>query len=593
LRIAVLIKQIPAAEEMRLGEDGRLVRDGMDLEISAFCRRAVSKSVELVTSTTGGSVTVITLGPPSAEDALREAIAWGRDRGAGIRGILLSDPAFAGSDTIATARALAGALRREGPFDLILTGKNSLDADTGQVPPQLAALLDIPFAAGVKRLDVDGDALHLGCEHDDSWVELQLRLPALLSCAERLCDPSKVPPAQRAQVPGDLIQTLRATDIGAGTWGTAGSLTTVGACRALPVHRGRRILPDEPIAIQVQEAVRELRARGALRRDESRSALPLPTTGGEGHVVAVIADPGHEALTRDLCGLAARLASQVDGSTLLIAAHDVAPDQAGSWGADRLVRILGCDAEEDVAAAIASTVREMPLRPWGILASSTAFGREVASRVAATIGSGLTGDATDVEVVDGRLVAWKPAFGGQLVAAVTATSPVQMVTVRSGVVPPSIARRHVAEHSNLTGRPRGRVKVLSRQQQDSLESLSQADVVIGVGQGVMPEDLHELDELRDVLNAHIGCTRKVTDSGSMPHARQIGLTGRAISPALYVAIGTSGKFNHMVGVRAAGMVLAINPDRDALVWQHADVGVVAPFQECVPLLVKELRQALR
>lgn len=592
LRIAVLIKQIPAAEEMRLGQDGRLVRAGTELEMSAFCRRAVAKSVDLVTSMAGGSVTVLTLGPPSAEDALREAIAWGRDRGAEIRGVLLSDPAFAGSDTIATARALAAALRRAGPFDLILTGRNSLDADTGQVPAQLAELLDVPFAAGVKRLDLDADVLRLGCEHDDSWVELEMRLPALLSCAERLCDPAKVPAAQRAEVPGDLIATLRAADIGAGPWGTAGSLTTVGACRMLTVHRERRIMPDEPIVTQVQQAVRELRDRGALSASESRSAQSLPTTGGSGQVVAVIGDPGHEALTRDLCGLAARLASQANGSTLLLAAHAIGAHVAGSWGADRLVRIAGCNVEEDTAAAITAALREMPNRPWAILAGSTAFGREVASRVAVALGAGLTGDATVVEVADGRLVAWKPAFGGQLVAAVRATSPIHMVTVRSGVLPPSAPRRHTAEQSILTAQPRRRITVHSREQQDSLEALCQADVVIGVGQGVAPEDLHELDELRDVLGAQIGCTRKVTDSGGMPHARQIGVTGRALSPNLYVAIGTSGKFNHMIGVRAAGTVLAINPDRDALVWQHADVGVVAPFQECVPLLVKELRAAL-
>jgi electron transfer flavoprotein alpha subunit len=96
-----------------------------------------------------------------------------------------------------------------------------------------------------------------------------------------------------------------------------------------------------------------------------------------------------------------------------------------------------------------------------------------------------------------------------------------------------------------------------------------------------------------VLGAELGCTRKITDAGWMPHARQIGITGRAIAPRLYVAIGTSGKFNHMVGVRAAQTVLAINPDPDALVWQHADVGVVARFQDCVPLLVDELRQVQR
>ena len=180
LRIAVLVKQIPAVEEMQLGQDGRLIRNGTDLEMSAFCRRAVSKAIELAASTRGSSVTVMTLGPASAEDTLREAIAWGLDRDVDVRGILLTDSEFAGSDTIATALALAGALRREGPFDLVLAGKNSLDADTGQVPPQLAQLLDLPFATGVKQLELEGDLLRLGCEHDDSWVELDVRLPALL-----------------------------------------------------------------------------------------------------------------------------------------------------------------------------------------------------------------------------------------------------------------------------------------------------------------------------------------------------------------------------------------------------------------------------
>jgi electron transfer flavoprotein alpha subunit len=590
LRVAVLVKQIPAVEEMQLGDDGRLVRDGTELEMSAFCRRAVSKSVELVNSVPGSSVTVVTLGPPSADDALREAIAWGRDRDATIRGVLLTDPAFAGSDTIATARALAAVLRREGPFDLILTGRNSLDADTGQVPPQLAELLDLPFAAGVKQLNLDADVLRLGCEHDDRWVELELRLPALLSCAERLCDPSKVSPEGRARVPRELITQLSAADIGSGGWGAAGSLTTVGACRAISVDRRRRVIPDAPVATQVTEAVRELVDRGALVAAQPRPASPLPTTGGPGHGVAVIADPGHGALTRDLCGVAARLASEVDGSTVLLAPHDVTAAEAGSWGADRLVRIAGAEAEEDIARAVASWSASW--RPWAILAGSTAYGREVASRVAAVIAAGLTGDAADLEVVDGRLVAWKPAFGGQLVAPVTATSPVQMATVRAGVLPQSMAREHVAERLMVAVVPRGRVRVRTRRSDDSLESLGQADVVIGVGNGVAHDALHELDELRQLLGAEIGCTRKVTDSGRMPHARQIGVTGRSISPRLYVAIGTSGKFNHMVGVRAAQTVLAINPDPDALVWHHSDIGVVASFQECVPLLVKELRQVL-
>jgi electron transfer flavoprotein alpha subunit len=590
LRIAVLIKQIPAVEEMQLGEDGRLVRDGTNLELSAYCRRAVSKSVELAQRAADSSVTVLTLGPPSAEDALREAIAWGLDRDVDIRGVLLTDAAFAGSDTIATARLLAAAIRRDGPFDLVLTGKNSLDADTGQVPPQLAQLLDLPFAAGVKQFALDSDLLHVGCEHDNSWSELDIRLPALLSCAERLCDPAKVPPGRRAEVPAALIQTLRAAEIGPGRWGVSGSRTTVGDCRVISVDRQRSVMPHSPVTVQVKDAVRQLSLRGALESGDGRPALPLPTTGGDGHAVAVLADPAAEALTQHLCGQAARLAAEVGGSTLLLTPQDISAAKAGSWGADVLIRISGSGVEEDIASAIASWADAA--QPWVILAGSTVYGREVASRVAAAIDAGLTGDAVEVDVVDGRFVAWKPAFGGQLVAAITATSPVQLATIRAGVLPRSMSRDSVAEQLTIEAPSRGRVRVRARRQEDSLESMSEAAVVIGVGQGVTPEELHRLDDLRYLLGAEIGCTRKVTDSGWLPHARQIGVTGRAISPRLFIAIGISGKFNHTVGVRSAQTVMAINPDRDALVWQHTDIGVVAPFQECVPLLVDELRQVM-
>lgn len=587
LSVAVLVKQVPMVEEMRLGDDGRLVRDGASLELSAYCRRAVSKAVELASSRAGSTVTVVTLGPPAAEDVLREAVAWGIDRGVDIRGSLLSDPVFAGSDTIATARALAALLRREGPFDLVLTGRNSLDADTGQVPPQVAELLDLPFAAGVRRLDLDSDLLRLGCEHDDRWVEAEVALPAVLSCAERLCDPAKVPPPLRAEVPAHLLRIVRAADLGAGPWGNAGSLTRVGAARAVAVDRLRQVHPDAPIATQVKEAVRVLLGRGTLAPGKPSPAAELPVTGGPGPVVAVVADPGHAVLTQELCGLAARLATGLHGSTVLLTPRGASAAQAGSWGADRLVRLEDADIEEDIARAVTTWADDV--RPWALLASSTTFGREVASRVAVRIGAGLTGDATDVELADGRLVAWKPAFGGQLIAAITATSPVQMVTVRAGMLVRPAPRVHVAEESTVNVTPRGRVRVRSRRTEDSVESLAEAEVVIGVGRGVKSDELGRLDELRDLLGAEIGCTRKVTDAGWMPHARQIGITGRSIAPRLYIAIGTSGKLNHTAGIRAAGAVLAINPDPEANIWHHADAGIVATFQDCLPLLVDELR----
>src|SRR3954468_19124016 len=253
LRIAALVKQIPASEAMTLGADGRLVRDGRELEMSAYCRRAVAQAVVLAAEH-GGTVTVFTLGPPSAEDCLREAIAWASDRDVDATGVLVSDPAFAGSDTLATARALAAAIDVSGGFDLVLAGRNSVDADTGQVGPELAELLGLPFVTGSRHLTLTDHTLDIRAEYDDGWAQVRVDLPAIVSTAERLIDPCKVPPEGRAAVPAERIGTLRAADLGPGPWGAAASPTTVGAARVVDATRLGRAEADRAVDNQIASA---------------------------------------------------------------------------------------------------------------------------------------------------------------------------------------------------------------------------------------------------------------------------------------------------------------------------------------------------
>ena len=121
-----------------------------------------------------------------------------------------------------------------------------------------------------------------------------------------------------------------------------------------------------------------------------------------------------------------------------------------------------------------------------------------------------------------------------------------------------------------------------------MDELAAAACVIGVGRGVAPHDYVQLDPLRRVLGAELAATRKVTDVGWLPHARQVGITGRSIAPQLYVAIGMSGKFNHMVGVRRSAFILAINSDPDAAIFASADAGIVGDWAEVVPILAATL-----
>jgi electron transfer flavoprotein alpha subunit len=321
-----------------------------------------------------------------------------------------------------------------------------------------------------------------------------------------------------------------------------------------------------------------------LDRRIRRAALTISTSP----VVAVLLEDGRSTIGAELIGAARQIADELGGRVAGIAAY---ADQVDIGGADEWHIVQGVDAAEDMATGLIDWCRRR--RPWTLLAPSTAFGREVAGRTAASLGAGLVGDAIELRLADGDLVAAKPAFSGALVADITCASPIRIVTIRPGVLPARgfISGANGAEITTAQVQARGRVRVISSKRDDEIESLARAEVVIGVGAGVLPDDYHRLSPLASVLGAELAATRKVTDKGWAPRSRQIGITGRSVDPRLYVAIGLSGKFNHVVGVRGAGTILAINVDPSAPIFGHADIGIVGDWQEVVPLLQDAIRAA--
>ena len=427
MRVAVLIKQVPLTEQVRFA-DGRLVREGVDLEVNPYCRRANAKAVELAGP--GGEVVVFTMAPPAGDDALREMIACGASRG-----VHLCDPAFAGSDTLATARALARAIEVEGPFDLVLAGLNSVDADTGQVGPEVAELLGLPFAAGVRQLALTEGGFRAQLEEDTGHRTVEGPLPAVLSAAERLCDPSKAPPPARAEVPAERIRVVTAAALALEPHevGTAGSPTVVGPVSAHVVSR-RGLM-----ATSAAEAVRLLDGLGAFEDPEVErtEVVPQPVAGRgaeQGPDIWCFLEPGVDA-DHTLLGEAAVVATQVGGRVTAVAPEPV-PEGLGPRGADRVLAIPDADEPEQWSEALTQALAERSGElPWAVLFPASRAGRTVAATVAARLGWGLTGDAIALEVSpEGRLVALKPAFGGQLIAAIHSRSPVQLVSVRPGVL---------------------------------------------------------------------------------------------------------------------------------------------------------------
>ncbi|GAA3728223.1 hypothetical protein GCM10022225_07010 [Plantactinospora mayteni] len=577
MRIAVLIKQVPVSDELSLGPDGRLRRDGVPNEINPHCRRAVSKGVELARST-GGSCTVFTMGPPAAEAVLVESLAWGADEA-----VLISDPRFAGSDTLATARALAAALRHTGPYALVLTGRNSVDADTGQVGPQVAELVDLPFLPSARELVLDGDTLRARCELDDGIRESTVRLPALVACAERLCQPAKVPYVADPDGLRPRIRRLTAADLGPGPWGEDGSPTWIDGQRP----GGSTPRPAVLVLGDLDEQVK--RMAELLAEPSTRPPAPVvaPRVGspGAGPVLAVAVQPGRRQLARELLGEAARLAGPVGGSvTAVLLAGDSALADVGGWGADAAVVVDGGTAEPEVARTLADWCGSTA--PRVVLVPGTTWGREVAARIAARLGAGLTGDAIalDVEIVldvEGtELICWKPVASGTVEVAVRARSAVQMATVRPGVLPlPTPRPAGPVPVTRVAAPVVGLVTHLGVERDEGVDELAAARIVVGVGRGVAATDYPLLDRFVAALGGRLGATRAVTDNGWLPQSRQIGITGRSISPDVYLALGVAGKYTHLDGVRQAGRIIAINTDPGAPIFGSVDLGIVADWRQ--------------
>jgi len=198
---------------------------------------------------------------------------------------------------------------------------------------------------------------------------------------------------------------------------------------------------------------------------------------------------------------------------------------------------------------------------------------------------------------EGRLVQVKPAFGGNVVAPIVSSTAPAMATVRPGILKsrrPDWSRRCRVEPVSTESLGPIRTRVLGEHPEPAVQAarLETSEVVVGAGMGIGgPENLPIIQALADVLDAPIATTRDVSDAGWLPRQHQVGLTGRAIAPRLYFAIGIRGASEHLVGIRKAGIVIAINNDPKARIFQAADYGILGDFKEVVPLLAEALGQA--
>ncbi|OHE58344.1 MAG: electron transfer flavoprotein subunit alpha [Thermodesulfovibrio sp. RBG_19FT_COMBO_42_12] len=304
----------------------------------------------------------------------------------------------------------------------------------------------------------------------------------------------------------------------------------------------------------------------------------------------------------ELLGIGRRLADELNTelSSVLFGSPESEAQELIRWGADKVYmsmeQIFERFNDEPYSKLLSTLIREH--RPEIVLAGATPVGRSFIPRVAARLRTGLTADCTSLEIdKDTRnLLQIRPAFGGNIMATILCpNNRPQMATVRPRVMkrgPYDEGRKGEIILVNADGiSSRTRVLDTIKETSDITVNLQEVDIVVSGGRGLgNPKGFRLLEELAGLLNGAIGASRAAVDEGWIPYSHQVGQTGKTVCPKIYIACGISGAVQHLVGMQSSDIIIAINKNHEAPIFNVATYGIVGDVYEIIPLLIKKIKE---
>jgi electron transfer flavoprotein alpha subunit len=626
LHCVVLVKQVPDVsnipEDAWDREKGTLRRAMLDSVLNPLDLQALTFAHRITAASPGSRTIYLSMGPPQARETLIDCLA--RVPG---EAILLTDRAFAGADTVATAYSLACGIRRieremlGGSRDyVIVTGMQSVDGDTAQVPPQVAEELGIEHIAYAEAVEFAPDLRIQRIGPQGREIVRPMRFPVLVTvtaCMDPLFRSFGLERAARA----GTINEWSAGSVGADPTrtGLGGSRTQVYRIFSPSEERAKACEfvhePAELIErVKTRYQVVGSRSRAADEEPYSLSGQ-TPCYAGEFWVLAEREGDGIRSVSFELLGKARELAASLGEKVGAVLPCDRAgslPHELIARGADKVYvlehPLLGEFLPVPYKKAISVLVRDR--RPQVMLFGATPLGRELAPRVAYASDCGLTADCTKLEIGDytkgnmclvGILKQTRPALGGNIMATIlTKDSPTQMATVRPGVFrapapDPGRTGEVVPVAPDLDAKTLG-VRSVAVEQPVTKASIRDADIVVAGGHGLRSRADFErylkplASGLGRLLGAHaeVGASRIAVEDGFATHDRQVGQTGQTVQPRLYVAIGISGAVQHISGMQGSEIIVAINKDPKARIFNYADFGLVGDIETILPELIRQV-----
>ena len=289
--------------------------------------------------------------------------------------------------------------------------------------------------------------------------------------------------------------------------------------------------------------------------------------------------------------------------TVILLGSDIKGTAAelGQYGADKVLVADDSRLEPYTTDAYVSVISELVKAndPQILILGASVQGKDLAARLAASLDVGMAQDCTVFAIEDGNLVATRPIYAGKAYAKVTFENSLpQMAAARPKVMsisePDSSKSAEVVDASFTLDDGDLKTKVVDvAEDEGGKVDLTEADKIVSGGRGMKgPENYNILEELADLIGASVGASRSAVDAGWRPHSDQVGQTGKVVSPNLYIACGISGAIQRLAGMSTSKVIVAINKDEDAPIFQKADYGVVGDLFDVVPALTEEVKKYL-
>ena len=624
----VLVKQVPDIKnipnEAWDWEKGTLKRGLLDNVCNELDKQALTFAVRM-REQQDGKIVCLTMGPPFAEEVLKYGLAVGADAAA-----LLTDRKLGGADTPATAYPLAQSIKKiesdlfNGDKNyVIVTGMQSVDGDTAQVPPQIAEELGITHIAYATSFKFENGTLRVDRITRSGAETIE---PAGFPCmitVTNWTEPVNASFSRTRWSSKEKVYVWSADDVNADSSliGLTGSRTTVYRIFSPKEVSTRNCIYEndvEKLVTMLKEAYANKAQSSEQEEKGPEYQLPegkKPDFSGEVWVYAEQEDGEINPASFELLGKAKQLADILKEKVGAVLVGDNVKDLAKqliAYGADNVYvashKLLDKFLPMPYTRAVAEMIEKY--NPQIMLFSATPMGRELGPRVAYRVKSGLTADCTGLDIVDftrgkKEFVAvmrqTRPALGGNIMASIiTQNSKVQMSTARPGVMQAldkdESRPGEVIEYTpEITEADMGS-KIISHQARELTSDIAEAGAIACGGAGCKTRENYEkyivplAESLGKFLGekAMVGASRPAVEMGFIDRGHQVGQTGQAVKPRVYFAVGISGAVQHLTGMQNSDIIVAINKEAKAPIFKVADFGIVGNMEDIVPRLINAL-----